>query len=233
MGASIGRNVKIHKDAKLGQADLLTIGMSAYLYLSVYLFDYLFMCHSVNLSVSRTHWPTTCLCICQSIRSYVNWFLSLCLFRCLSVYLSVCLPINSCNKCNNESVVRQCVPYAQSICWYESLILLDCLSVSQSSCLSVFRSACLSVFLSLAPSFLLFICTLTALISAYMSIFPIIYKSVRVCVYPSLSFRLSIVHLQVLFFLPLSPLALLFNRVIKVLQHHLYLLNFLYYNTII
>ena len=26
MGASIGRNVTIHKDAKLGQADLLTIG---------------------------------------------------------------------------------------------------------------------------------------------------------------------------------------------------------------
>ena len=52
MGASIGRNVKIHKDAKLGQADLLTIGMSAYLYLTVYLFDYLFMCHSVNLLVT-------------------------------------------------------------------------------------------------------------------------------------------------------------------------------------
>ena len=26
MGASIGRNVKIHRDAKIGQADLLTIG---------------------------------------------------------------------------------------------------------------------------------------------------------------------------------------------------------------
>lgn len=26
MGATIGRNVKIHRDAKLGQADLLTIG---------------------------------------------------------------------------------------------------------------------------------------------------------------------------------------------------------------
>ena len=28
MGASIGSNVKIHKDAKLGQADLLSIGES-------------------------------------------------------------------------------------------------------------------------------------------------------------------------------------------------------------
>jgi hypothetical protein len=30
MGASIGRNVTIHKDAKLGQADLLTIGEATY-----------------------------------------------------------------------------------------------------------------------------------------------------------------------------------------------------------
>jgi len=30
MGASIGRNVTIHKDAKLGQADLLTIGEDTY-----------------------------------------------------------------------------------------------------------------------------------------------------------------------------------------------------------
>jgi hypothetical protein len=32
MGARIGSNVKIHKDANLGQADLLTIGMNTYIY---------------------------------------------------------------------------------------------------------------------------------------------------------------------------------------------------------
>jgi hypothetical protein len=30
MGAKIGNNVKIHKDARLGQADLLTIGLCVF-----------------------------------------------------------------------------------------------------------------------------------------------------------------------------------------------------------
>ena len=115
--------------------------------LSVWLSIYVSVCQSL----SRTHWPTTCLCsVYMSICQLISISLSIHVSIYLSIYLSVCLPIDS---CNNESVVRQCVPYAQSICWYESLILFDCLSVSQSSCLSVFRSACLPACLPVCLSF--------------------------------------------------------------------------------
>jgi hypothetical protein len=41
MGARIGSNVKIHKDANLGQADLLDIGIYLYdIYIYIYIYAY-------------------------------------------------------------------------------------------------------------------------------------------------------------------------------------------------
>ena len=66
MGAKIGNNVKIHKDARLGQADLLTIGVS------------------VRACVRA------CVCACECVCVYV------CVCVCVCVYMYVCVSVRVC-----------------------------------------------------------------------------------------------------------------------------------------
>ena len=107
MGARIGSNVKIHKDAKLGQADLLTIGTDRFymalgwlsICLSNSLFVSLFACLSVYPSLSMAICQSTCLSIspclpffpCISLSFWLFISLSACLSVSLGGYLSLCL----------------------------------------------------------------------------------------------------------------------------------------------
>ena len=65
MGAKIGNNVKIHKDARLGQADLLTIGVCVCVYVCVcacgcvcvYIYMWLYVCVCVRMYVCAYLYP--------------------------------------------------------------------------------------------------------------------------------------------------------------------------------
>ena len=100
MGAKIGNNVKIHKDARLGQADLLTIGL------------YICLCIYVSVCVS------VCIYVC------VCWFVCVCLWVCvcwcLCVWMYVVCVLMFANKCMHINVIL--IPFSHHCLFFLSLL---------------------------------------------------------------------------------------------------------------
>jgi hypothetical protein len=154
--------------------------------LSVYRSAYLSVCPPICLSVRLSvlmyvRCLPVCPPICLSVRlpacRYVR--LSLCLFKCLTVRLSVCpsVCLSTSQSVHLSTCPRACLSIILSVHFqsvHRSMDLSACLSlcpnVCLSSCPNVCLSSCLSVHLSVCPSVCLSTCHSVPCLSAHQAL---------------------------------------------------------------